>query len=211
MKTFLVNENVKRNHEILNVILNRWDTLNNTISILKTGDTLSINRIVLIPKPKSDIDIDTTNNDFSILTHGWLKSVHGKILNHRDTVIRQLNQKTTNWDARLIFSSIWINPSLTEKNIKFPGKLHDKTTFLVVSEPIEYNKDEFFVIVLLYTKKVLLDNLYIIRKINNKWKVVDVESAIIRFVVFPPTFIQNKDGTTTKDTKIASVFEGYIE
>ena len=125
-------ENVKRNHEILNVILNRWDTLSNTFSILKSGDTLTIKKIVLIAKPKTDIDIDTTNNDLVIKTHTLLLSVHDKIVAHRDTILKQLIQKTPNWNSGLIFSSIWIIPSLTEKNVRFPGELHDKNTFLVV-------------------------------------------------------------------------------
>ena len=211
LKIDSVSESIKRNHEILNVILNRWDTLSNTYSILKSGDTLTINKIVLIAKPKTDIDIDTTNNDFAIKTHTLLLSVHDKIVAHRDTVLRQLKQKTTNWNSGLIFSSIWIIPSLTEKNVSFPGELHDKNTFLVVSEPIEFNNDEFFVIGLLYTKKVLLDNLYIIKRKENKWKVVDVQSAIIRLVVSPTKIIKQKDGSTIKERTKAAIFEGYIE
>ena len=100
---------------------------------------------------------------------------------------------------------------MTEKKVGFPGELHDKNTFLVVSEPIEFNKDEFFVIGLLYTKKVLVDNLYFIKKKENNWEVVDVQSAIIRLVVSPTKIIQNNDGSTIKQRKSAAIFEGYIE
>ena len=99
---------------------------------------------------------------------------------------------------------------MTIKKASFPGEIHDKNSFLVVSEPIEYSKDEFFVIGLLYTKKILLDNLYIVKKVNNRWKVIDAESAVIKLVLNRGKIVVNKDGSTTQQIS-SSIFDGYVE
>ena len=211
VKIYSISETVKRNHEILNVIIDRWAPLSNKLLGRNNGDTIFVNEIVLVPESYTNFNIDTTKNSFSIKPHRFLLSVNSKITAHRDTVIKQIKQATpSEWDSRLIYSTIRIEPTMTIKKASFPGEIHDKNSFLVVSEPIEYSKDEFFVIGLLYTKKILLDNLYIVKKVNNRWKVIDAESAVIKLVLNRGKIVVNKDGSTTQQIS-SSIFDGYVE
>ena len=211
VKTYSTSETVKRNHEILNLIIDRWAPLSNQLLGRNNGDTIFVNEIVLVPESYTDFNIDTTKNSFSIIPHTFLLSVDSNIKAHRDTVIKQIKQaKPSEWDSRLIYSTIRIEPTMTIKKASFPGEIHDKNSFLVVSEPIEYSKDEFFVIGLLYTKKILLDNLYIVKKVNNRWNVIDAESAVIKLVVNRGKIVVNKDGSTTQQIS-CSIFDGYLE
>jgi len=202
---------IKRNHEILNVILDRWAPLSNTILSRKNRDSIFINEIVLVPKSITDLSYDTIDNGFSIKPYRFSLSEPPLFQIQRDTILKQIkNSTSTIWNSVLIYSTIRIDHSLTEKKVSFPGKLHDKYSFLVISEPIEFSKDVFFVSGQLYTKKILLDNLYIIEKVGDKWKVIDVESAIIKLNISPTKTIVNKDGSTREETTLTAIFDGYL-
>jgi len=202
---------IKRNHEILNVILNRWAPLTNKKLVGKNQDTIILKQIVLVPKSITDLNYDTTDNSFSIKPHSFSFAEPPLFQSQRDTVLKQIKQSTpTIWDSSLIFSTIRVDPSLTEEKVSFPGKLHDKYSFLLISEPIEFSKNVFFISGLLYTKKILLDNLYIIEKFEDKWKVIDVESAIIKLEITPTKPFVDKKGLTGEETTVVGIFEGYL-
>jgi len=202
---------IKRNHEILNVILDRWAPLSNTILSRRNRDSIFLNEIVLVPKSITDLSYDTIDNGFSIKPYTFSLSEPPLFQTQRDTILKQIrNATSTIWNSGLIFSTIRIDHSLTEKKVSFPGELHDKYSFLVISEPIEFSKDVFFVTGQLYTKKILLDNLYIVEKVGAKWKVIDVESAIIKLNISPTKTILNKNGSTREETTLSAIFEGYL-
>lgn len=213
VKTYSENEikTIKRNHEILNVILDRWAPLCNKRLVRKNIDTLFIKEIVLVPKSYTELIIDTTDNSFSIKPHRFSLSAPPLFQAQRDTVLKQIRQsKPEIWNSGLIFSTIRIDNSITEEEASFPGKLHDKYSFLVISEPIEFEKNVFFVSGLLYTKKNLLDNLYIIEKVEDKWKVTNVETAIIKLEIGQTKAFVDKKGLTGEETTLTAIFDGYI-
>jgi len=201
--------NIKQSHEILNLILERWAPLSNQILERENGDTIPINEIVLVPLSYTDLRIDSTKNGFSIIPHKFGIKTSPKFQEIRDTLLKQIKEsKPIKWDSRLIYSTIKIEPNVTEKKVSFPSQIHDKNSFLILSEPFKFDKNLYFVSGLLYTKKKLLDILYIVEKENNKFKIVDVELAILRLVVENKKAVRQKDGST-KRRILTVIFDGY--
>jgi len=202
---------IKRNHEILNVILKRWAPLSNKILSGQNRAPIILKHIILVHKSITNLSYDTTDNVFSIKPHRFNLAEPPLFQTQRDTVLKQIRQSTPIlWNSELIYSTIRIDPSITEKQASFPGTLHDKYSFLVVSEPIEFSKNVFFVSGLLYTKKNLLDNLYIIEKVDDKWKVINVETAIIRLEIGLTKTYLDKKGLTVEETTLSAIFDGYL-
>jgi hypothetical protein len=213
VKTYSETESKKiiRNHEILNVILNRWAPLINKKLVGQNRSPLPLKQIVLVPKSITNISYDTTDNGFSIKPHRFSLADPPLCQIQRDTILKQIKQSTpTIWNSVLIYSTIRIDPSLTEEIVSFPGKLHDKYSFLVISEPIEFSKNVFFVSGLLYTKKILLDNLYIIEKVGDRWKVTNVETAVIKLEVGRTKPFIDKKGLSGEETTLTAIFDGYL-
>lgn len=157
----------------------------------------------------TDLKIDTTKNGFSIIPHKFGIKPSPKFQEIRDSLLKQIKEsKPIKWDSRLIFSTIKIDQNLTEKKVSFPSQIHDKNSFLIVSEPFKFGKNLYFISGQLYTKKILLDILYIVEKDNNKFKIVSVESAILKLVVQNKKAIRQKDGSTKQEI-LTVVFDGY--
>ena len=205
--------NQVRDHEILNVILKRWGTLSHKLMPINNEDTIVLKQIVLTPKSYIHFKIDTIQDGFQLRPHRFTISRLPEHQEIRDAILRQIESSvSTKWDSTLISSIIKIDPSLTENKVSIPSQIHDKNSFLVVSKPIEFDENVVFVLGLLYTKNFLLDNLYIMEKIDGKWIVVDIESAIIKLVVSNPSeIIHNEDGSMTEELIVYGVFNGYLE
>lgn len=213
VKTYSETESkkIKRNHEILNVILNRWAPLSNKILVGKNRSPLTLKQIVLVPKSITNLSYDTTDNGFSIKPHRFSLAEPPLFQTQRDTILKQIKHSTpTIWNSGLIYSTIRIDPSLTEEKVSFPGKLHDKYSYLVVSEPIEFSKNVFYVSGLLYTKNILLDNLYIVEKVEDKWKVINVETAIIKLEIQRTKTFVDKKGLSGEEITLTAIFDGYL-
>jgi hypothetical protein len=210
-QSYTITENlkIKQSHEILNLILERWAPLSNQILERENGDTIPINEIILVPLSYSDLRIDTTKNGFSIIPHKFGIKPSPKFQEIRSSLLKQIKEsKPIKWDTRLIYSTIKIDPNITEKKVSFPSQLHDKNSFLIVSKPFKFSNNLYFVSGLLYTKKILLDNLYIVEKDNNKFKIVLVESAVLKLVVENKKAIRQKDGSTKRNI-LTVIFDGY--
>jgi len=209
VNTIAENQRIAQSYEILNLVLERWAPLSNTLLRRKNGDTIQIHEIVLVPLSYVRFNIDTTQNGFSIKPHRFGIKNSPEFPVRRDSLIAQINHgKPIKWDSRLFVSTIKIDPDLTEEKVSFPSQIHDKNSFLIVSEPFQFDKNLYFVCGQLYTKKILLDMLYIVEKDNNKFKIVDAEAAMIKLVVQNNKAILQKDGLTTRDILVA-VFDGY--
>lgn len=209
VNTIAENQRIAQSHEILNLILERWAPLSNTLLRRKNGDTIPIHEIVLVPLSYVRFNIDTTQNGFSIKPHRFDITYSPEFPVRREALIAQMNQeKPIKWDSRLFLSTIKIDPDLTENKVSFPSKIHDKNSFLIVSEPFQFDKNLYFVCGQLYTKKILLDILYIVEKDNNKFKIIDAEAAMIKLVIQNKPAIRQKDGSTTREILVA-VFDGY--
>jgi len=210
-QSYTITENlkVKQSHEILNLILERWAPLSNQILLRENGDTIPINEIVLVPLSYTDLRIDSTKNGFLIIPHKFGINPSPKFQEIRDSLLKQIKEsKPIKWDSRLIYSTIKIDSNITEKKVSFPSQIHDKNSFLIVSEPFKFSENLYFVSGLLYTKKILLDILYIVEKDKNNFNIVEAESAILKLVVENKKAIRQKDGSTTREI-LAVVFDGY--
>lgn len=200
---------IKQSHEILNLILDRWAPLSNKLLKRKNGKTISINEITLVPLSYTELNIDTTKNGFSIIPHRFGIKPSPNFQATRDSLLKQIKEsKPIKWDSRLIYSTIRISPNISEREASFPSQIHEKNSFLIVSEPFKFDKNLYFVSGLLYTRNILLDILYIVENENNKFKIVSVESAILKLVIQNEKAIQQKDGSTKQEI-LAVVFDGY--
>ncbi len=208
VNTIAENQRIAQSHEILNLILERWAPLSNKLLRRKNGDTIPIHEIVLAPLSYVRLNIDTTQNGFSIKPHRFDITYSPEFPVRREALIAQMNQeKPIKWDSRLFLSTIKIDPDLTENKISFPSQIHDKNSFLIVSEPFQFDKNLYFVCGQLYTKERLLDVLYIVSKENNKFRIVDIELAVLKIVLLDEKPVLQKDGSLERT--VAFVLDGY--
>ena len=172
----------EQNHLFLNLILERWENLSNVKLNWRDDNTIDIKEIVLI-KYKLEFHTDTTNGFYFILLPHRINfdnSPNVEII--KDTILKQMETVSIKtWNPKFIHSTLKLDSCLTEENVSFVGELHNNNSFLVVSEPIEFLKDTFFVLTKLITDKYCIEAIYFIKKENHKWIIFDINAAVIRF------------------------------
>ena len=203
----------EQNHLFLNLILHRWEELSNTNLQKPDSGIIEIEKIVLI---KYKCDFDTTHYVqrgflFPISPYGL--SDFKYVTMDKDSIIKQLQSADKTWNEKFVHSTLKMDSCLTENDISFRHgeRYNDNNSFLVVSEPIEFRKDAFWILARLYTQKYNLNTMYIVENENEKWNIVYAVVAIIRIKVDDMKTYENSEGIVVDEINQYAIFEGYIE
>lgn len=216
----------EQNHFFLNVILERWEKLSNARLERNNEQMIDIEKIILL-KYKCDFD------SAFYPTTGFIFVVSPYDINlekdKRDTIISQLKSANETWNHKLVNSILMVDTCLKEMDISRPQEMHEKNSFLVISEPIEFKKDAFWILSRLYTKQYGIISAYIIEKANDtvsdefriscekfgEWTVVNAPSALIKYEISTHFFEnhENKEDCDdfVEEITIYQIFDNYID
>lgn len=204
-------EKEEQNHLFLNLVLDRWEDLSN--AKLEWSDTVIDLKEITLLKCKCDFDTTMYGAEgfrFPISPYGFY--VDGI---KREDFVEQTKSAVENWNDKFVHSTLRMDSCLKEREIMIPNELHNKNSFLVVSEPIEFQEGLFWVFTRLYTEKYKLNIMYITKKVNNKWAIVDVDVAVLRFAISVQIFDKSDNPEDSiyvvEERKIYAIFDGYME
>ena len=211
----------EQNHLFLNLILERWEKLSNTKFEWQEGDTIDIDEIVLL---KYKCDFDTTyyiKSGFEFVVNPYYFNVNRE---KKDSIMEQLESAVETWNDKLVHSILRIDSCLKEIEIhRVPNELRDKNSFFVVSEPIEYHKDRFWILSRLYTRNNEINTMFIIAKVDDtsddefhipgvkigEWAIVKTSSAVMSFKISEITRVFENDDYYD-ERSIYRIFNGYV-
>ena len=211
----------EQNHFFLNIILERWEKLSYSRLERNNEQAIDIEKIVLL-KYKCDFDstiYPTTGFNFVISPYdiNFEKD-------RRDTVISQLKLASETWNNKLINSILLVDTCFQESDVRIPQEWHEKNSFLVVSEPIEFKKDSYWILSRLYTQKYLIISAYIIEKASDlvsnefritgerfgEWTVRNPSSVLVKYEI-STHFEKEEDDDTVEVRTIYNIFDNYID
>ena len=216
------NDKEEQNHFFLNIILERWEKLSYARLERNNEQSIDIEKIVLL---KYKCDFDST----SYPTTGFNFVISPYDINlekdKRDTVISQLKSANETWNNKLVNSILLVDSCLKERDVRTPQEWHEKNSFLVVSEPIEFNKDAFWILSRLYTKKYLIISAYIIEKANvtvsdefriscekfGEWIVVNPSSVLVRYEISTHFENDEESDDIVEVRSVYAIFDNYID
>ncbi len=202
------------NHEILNAVLEDRLQLDSSKMVLqfdKTADTIDIKQIILVGQIFKNCKLDTLTKEFRIFTRRIPYRQNQFFENSLDYIRQQLRDTTPQfWNSTLIDFKLRFAPTLTEKKVSFIGEMHNKNSYLVVSNPLVNTSGEVLVFAQLYTKKYFIDKVYIFRNISGKWQNITSETNVTEVVKKQPVRLKTKDGWT-ETTEQALIFKGILK
>jgi len=197
----------ERNHLFLNRILEIWECCSNTR--LKLIDTLAIdvNEIVLLGD-KYIFNTDTTYGfSMVVMPHRVNLKNMPNFETVKDTIFYQIkNAFEKDWTGNFINSTIRLDTTLTQSCAPFFDRL-DSISFLVVSEPIWYGQNSFFMLTYLYIEERGLMEMYLI---DNDLNISLISAVLVRHATERGFEINNEGDTLAYTRTFHKILERYI-
>lgn len=209
---------VKRNHEILNIILKDRLLLEKRNFIYLSNqdtikDTIRIRKIELVASSYTNVIIDSVNNFISILDETFPITKNYPFKISSDSLLKQIKHLTaTAWESDKIDFKIPIERKINEDSLSCLDKKYLTRSYLIVSEPLIIGDDEILVLAKLFNFRYTLNKLYEIKKRKGKWEIARSRTMVSKFVEDKTSEVNKKDinyGKYDYTTTYYSIFLGY--
>jgi hypothetical protein len=158
------------------IYVNREDT---TIK-----DTIHVGRIRLVEKSDTDIFVDSTKRYFMIFFHDFSLKENYRFQIPADKLIQRINNlKESTWDKNKITVNIPIEKNFEKYNLSSFDSIFIKRSYLIISEPLFFEKNKILVSAILFNYQYSMDKVYEMERVNGIWKINHSGTIITKEVI----------------------------